>query len=138
MNYNLFSTSVLKEFHKVIQNALEYDDRIPHGQPKRYGVREFPDWKEELIEIESELKNRKESFIQINLSSNISVQPETPIQVEKLLYERIRECLEYDDLLSPGVPKTYGVREFSDWKKCAKELENEMNNKRIPFIPINW
>jgi hypothetical protein len=60
----LLSTSGLLELYKAIQKALEEDDRLPNGQ-KKYGVREFPDFRQEADEIERELDKRQREYVRI-------------------------------------------------------------------------
>jgi len=45
-----------------IQKALAIDDSIPKGQPKKYGVREYGDFRAQVDAIESELARRGVTF----------------------------------------------------------------------------
>lgn len=58
------STSGLRESHQAIREALQENDRLLSKQ-KKYGVREFPDFREEIDEIERELDERKEKYVKI-------------------------------------------------------------------------
>jgi hypothetical protein len=58
------SSSALLDLHKAIQRALQEDDKLPTRQ-KEYGVREFPDFRQEADEIETELDNRREPYSKI-------------------------------------------------------------------------
>ena len=55
--YPLLTTDSLIDLHDCILRALRKDDALPEGR-KRYGVREFPDWRQHAEAIETELKKR--------------------------------------------------------------------------------
>ncbi|MCP1271778.1 hypothetical protein [Acetobacter cerevisiae] len=59
------STNGLKAMQKAIFDRLSEEDNFPPGQIKTYGVREFPDWKEQSDEIEAELDRRQEHYSKI-------------------------------------------------------------------------
>ena len=61
MNIKGLSTNGLKLLHETIARALAEDDALP-ANGKIYGVREYPDWRAEADEIESELAARGEVF----------------------------------------------------------------------------
>lgn len=65
MNIPGFSTSGLRMMQDAIRKALEFDDQIPDGHAKTYGVREFADWRELGDAIEAELDRRQESYSRI-------------------------------------------------------------------------
>lgn len=136
MDYDNLSTSALKEFHRSIQRCLQTDDSTPSGKMKPYGVREFNDWAEHLQKIEALLTNRQEKFTPIVLASIASPQRTTPI--EAVLYERIKQCLEYEDKISPGNEKPYGVREFSDWRRQADSFEKILDSSGHIYSKIVW
>lgn len=87
MVYSKLSTATLKEFHDAIRRCLEEDDSTPLGEMKPYGVREYPDWKEQLYSIERELRNRSETFSPISITPPAS--SPKPMPVELVFYERI-------------------------------------------------
>ena len=61
MNIPGLSTNGILLLHKTIANALREDDR--HQAPdKLYGVREFPDWRQEADDLEHELRKRNVDF----------------------------------------------------------------------------
>jgi hypothetical protein len=55
------STGLVKELHKSLREAFDKDEASPKGR-KLYGVREFPDWREESEVLEAELTKRGEPF----------------------------------------------------------------------------
>lgn len=59
------STGSLKAQHQAIQDRLSQEDSLPPGQEKIYGVRQFPDWRQQADEIESELTSRNETYAKI-------------------------------------------------------------------------
>lgn len=65
MIYSKLSTATLKDLHDVIRQCLSEDDATPQGQMKPYGVREYPDWKGQLDNIEAVLSFRSESYTPI-------------------------------------------------------------------------
>lgn len=64
MNIKGLSTNGLRLLHRTIAEALAEDDRQPSGA-KTYGVREYPDWRQQADEIEAELTARGEDFVSI-------------------------------------------------------------------------
>ena len=65
-NYGEFSTELLVAFHELAWEALKHDDSLPQGE-KKYGVREYPDWRKHILAMETELKNRKIPFNAISI-----------------------------------------------------------------------
>jgi hypothetical protein len=61
MNIAALSVSGLLMIHDAIKDALRVDDAIADGE-KRYGVREYPDFRELSLEIEAELTARSVEF----------------------------------------------------------------------------
>ena len=56
-----------------------------------------------------------------------------------MMYEGIRGALAADDALKrQGMEARFRVRETSDWKKHAGELESEMLNRGMFFDVIDW
>ncbi|MHC8510000.1 MAG: hypothetical protein ACYYKD_11545 [Rhodospirillales bacterium] len=55
----------LKTLHNAIRDCLEIDEAIPSGQDKKYGVRQFPDWKKMADEMEAELDKRGKTYTPI-------------------------------------------------------------------------
>lgn len=136
MIYTKLSTATLRDFHDAIRRCLEEDDSAPQGQMKPYGVREYPDWKEQLDNIEVELSRRSESYTPISIDQLTSLSKPKP--VEFVLYERIKACLQYEDNLLPGAEKPYRVREYEDWKAQAEQLEQSLDNMGFPYTKIQW
>lgn len=58
------SNNGLKLLHETTGEALKEDDALPKGS-KKYGVREYPDWRAQSDEIEAELTKRLEAFTPI-------------------------------------------------------------------------
>jgi len=52
------SANGLKAMQRGVHDRLVEEDAQPQGQEKVYGVREFPDWKEQADEMEAELDRR--------------------------------------------------------------------------------
>lgn len=65
MNYTGFSDSGLKMMQKGVAEALVFDDAIPAGQAKEFGVREYSDWRKHADAIEAVLDQRKVSYTKI-------------------------------------------------------------------------
>src|SRR6266478_9720335 len=59
MNIKGLSTNGLKLLYTTIASALAEDDALP-ANAKKYGVREYPDWRQQADAIEAELVSRKE------------------------------------------------------------------------------
>jgi hypothetical protein len=55
----------------------------------------------------------------------------------KMLHEAIRNALATDDKLGNG-SKTYGVREYADWRIQADAIEAELKKRRETFTAIPW
>lgn len=64
MNIGGLSTNGLKLLHSTIAAALAEDDALPKSA-KKYGVREYPDWRRQADDFEAELTNRNERFAPI-------------------------------------------------------------------------
>lgn len=64
MNIKGLSTNGLRLLHRAIAEALAEDDRQPDGA-KTYGVREFPDWRQQADAFEAELTARGEVFVPV-------------------------------------------------------------------------
>ena len=59
------SAGGLKGMQRAIHDRLVEEDGQPQGQPKIYGVREYPDWREQAEQIEAELDARGETYTKI-------------------------------------------------------------------------
>lgn len=136
MHYEKLSTPTLQDFHSSIADCLQVDDNTRAGTMKPYGVREFPDWKEQLDQLEIELVKREASFTPIVLTKSGVQQKPTP--VEAVLYERIRACLAYEDQLPVEKEKPYGVRTFGDWRVQADQLEKALDDRGHSYSKIAW
>jgi hypothetical protein len=64
MNIKGLSTNGLTLLHTTIAKALAEDDALP-ANAKKYGVREYPDWRQQADAIEHELANRQEAYTPI-------------------------------------------------------------------------
>ena len=64
MNIKGLSTNGLNLLHTTIAKALAEDD-APPANAKKYGVREYPDWRQQADAIETELASRKEGYAPI-------------------------------------------------------------------------
>lgn len=62
MDVTGFSDHGLLSMYDAITKALVEDDRIPEGQPKKYGIREFSDWRMWSAWLEGEIKRRGLSY----------------------------------------------------------------------------
>lgn len=60
-NYPGLTTKTLCDLHDSISMAMAEDDSLPDGQ-KKYGVREFTDWRDHANRIEAELNKRGEKY----------------------------------------------------------------------------
>lgn len=65
MNIPGYSTNGLKMMQEAARKALATDDALPAGQDKIYGVREFPDWREQSDKIEAELDRRGATYTKV-------------------------------------------------------------------------
>lgn len=135
MELDHFSVNSLIEMHDSIRKCLEADDATPDGQMKRYGVREYPDWREQLKEIERLFDERQITYDHIDLTLPAK---QSPIPSAAILYERIKQCLSYEDNLSLDIQKPYGVREQSDWKEQADSLEKALDSINYNYKKISW
>lgn len=57
----MLSTAGILKLHTAIREALEEDDNAPPGS-KRFGVREFADWRVMGDELEAELDKRGDEY----------------------------------------------------------------------------
>lgn len=64
-NIKGMSLSGLKAMQRAIHDRLIEEDAQPPGQRKVYGVREFPDWKQQADELEVELDARGETYTKV-------------------------------------------------------------------------
>jgi hypothetical protein len=64
MNIKGLSTNGLTLLHTTIAKSLAEDDALP-ASAKKYGVREYPDWRQQADAIEQELANRKQTYAPI-------------------------------------------------------------------------
>jgi hypothetical protein len=55
----------------------------------------------------------------------------------KLLHTTIAKALAEDDAL-PANAKTYGMREYPDWRHQADDIEAELTSRGETFTPIAW
>ena len=56
----------------------------------------------------------------------------------KMMHEGIRKALTHDDALSAGQDKTYGVREFADWREHADAIEAELDKRDVSYDKVAW
>ncbi|MFO0812525.1 MAG: hypothetical protein U0796_04870 [Gemmatales bacterium] len=55
------------------------------------------------------------------------------------MHNAVREALEIDDTLHlSGLPKTYGVRDFADWRPWTDALEAELDNRKVKYAKVAW
>jgi hypothetical protein len=64
MNIKGLSTNGLKLLHTTIAKALDEDDVLPPNA-KKYGVRKYPDWRQQADAIEAELTSRGERVVPV-------------------------------------------------------------------------
>lgn len=69
MNVPGLSDDSLKNLHDLISEVIKTDDALPKDK-KRFGVREYPDWKKQSDEFEAELHRRGLPFTPISWSEN--------------------------------------------------------------------
>lgn len=50
----------------------------------------------------------------------------------------IRDRLHEEDQLPADQERVYGVREFSDWKTQADEIEAELDRRGIEYEKVPW
>lgn len=55
-----------------------------------------------------------------------------------MMYHGILQALEVDDNLPSNSQKTFGVREYADWRRCADAMEAELNKRQINYQKISW
>ena len=74
MDYSKLSTSALKDLHEACVRAYKSDRdlesvarELESWRGQYFGVDEFPDWNEQVKQIEAELTDRKETFNPIEL-----------------------------------------------------------------------
>ena len=65
MNIPGYTTSGLLMMHGGTKNALTIDDNTLPEVAKPYGVRQYPDWREQADAIEAELDSRSVSYQKI-------------------------------------------------------------------------
>jgi hypothetical protein len=65
MNFREMRTPMLIILQEAIRKALEQDDTLPEGQEKKYGVREYKDFREEADAIEKVLDERSAGYTKI-------------------------------------------------------------------------
>lgn len=56
----------------------------------------------------------------------------------KMLHGAIKNALAQDDAIPAGRDKTYGVREYSDWRETADKIEAELKKRDVSFEMITW
>lgn len=56
----------------------------------------------------------------------------------KMMQEAIRKALEHDDGTPVGHDKTYGVREFADWRELGDGIEAELDRRQESYSKIPW
>lgn len=54
------------------------------------------------------------------------------------MYRAIADALAADDTQAAGSSRTYGVREFGDWRRWAEVLEREIRRRGLEYTPIAW
>ncbi|ELV8719771.1 hypothetical protein QNE87_004435 [Vibrio vulnificus] len=135
MNYSQLTDESLKEFHQRALACLKIDDETPQNQMKPYGLREYHDWAEHIANIEEQLQIRDIQFSPIDLNAETKKQSQ-PISL--VLYNRIKQCLIYEDNLPEDAHKPYQVREHSDWKAKANEFEKDLDNTDVEYEKIKW
>ena len=62
----VYNTALLKKLLEGIREAMAEDDAIPEGERKKFGVREFGDFRDEADAIEALLRARGEDFVAID------------------------------------------------------------------------
>ena len=60
--YPHLSTGLLRKLHGALREAFDTDEATPDGKPKRHGVREYADWREQCDRLEEQLRKRNEQF----------------------------------------------------------------------------
>jgi hypothetical protein len=64
-NIKGMSANGLKAMQRAIHDRLIEEDGQPQGQEKIYGVRQYPDWREQADEMEAELDRRGEIYTKV-------------------------------------------------------------------------
>jgi hypothetical protein len=54
------------------------------------------------------------------------------------LYDAITAALVHDDAQHSPQAKTYGVRQYADWRSWADTLEADIRRRGSSFHPIPW
>ncbi len=67
MDLSVMSPDGLMSLHKAIVVALSDDDNLPPGTAKKFGVREYPDWRRWAAALETELARRGVPFTPVDL-----------------------------------------------------------------------
>ena len=65
MDIPVLTNDLLKTLHNLVREKLIADDALPEGQ-KRWGIREYPDWKQQADVLETELRKRQIFFTPID------------------------------------------------------------------------
>lgn len=60
-----FSTKGLLMMHKALRDAFDKDEQTPAYEEKRYGVREFNDWRQWCDAMAADLAKREASFVPV-------------------------------------------------------------------------
>lgn len=55
-----------------------------------------------------------------------------------MMHHGIRQALEVDDNLFPKAEKTYGVREYPDWRRWSDAIESELNRRQVKYQKVAW
>jgi len=56
----------------------------------------------------------------------------------KAMQRAIHDRLIEEDQQPPGQEKVYGVREFSDWREQADEMEAELDRRSETYDKVPW
>ena len=54
--------------------------------------------------------------------------------MQRAIHDRLLE----EDQLPAGTTKTYGVREHSDWREQADEMEAELDRRGESYAKVPW
>lgn len=55
-----------------------------------------------------------------------------------LLHGAVRHALLVDDALSPAQPAPYDVRALPGWRDWSGAIEEELRQRQVGFVPIQW
>lgn len=66
LNFEQCSEQLLQALHNRIAQLLAEEDSSTPGHDKRYGIREFPDWRQCADEFERIMEKREISYTPIN------------------------------------------------------------------------